>query len=1239
MIGRLRTALARSWAHFPLRNQLLRAAPPAPGLRLRLVGWCFLVCLLPLGIVSAVFVQVTTVQTDSYLHAQGRTLADAASLQLTRLSRTAEALARVVAGLRTEYDGDMPGLRLRLADLHGLWPRACIEVFDAGAGSVVRLLPNGGPADGSAVGGATPNGATPDGALVVRQALRGLSRRDVFRSSDGLAIKAVVPIILPLGQAGARPAGGDRRRPLPAPTGPAALPESSLGSVPQMGPFAPFAPFASDVEELAARVDMEGLAARQQGRIVGAAVVSFPMNRALLRGLGDAVRADVAVFDIGGERPRGTLFSGDGTADVADWPDRPDLAQRLTHGASAGPMSAGGVSAGGSAGPGSLLGWPGSAAPFGLGSGLTSGLGQGSDMPFLQRYEQVAGKPYLVSYQPLPGGSGMPVGALAVFVDVEPQRSRLRTAVEYTLLAAVVALGLSICTGFLIADRVVRPLHELLHALRRISLGNYSERLPPAGMAEIGQLAQAVNHMASTLEENRTSLLGALQEKVESGERLARANRELELLNWELTRAQANYRRIFEESAQGIYQSTPQGRFLRVNPAMARMFGYSSPYEMVSSVLDIGEQFYVRPGEREELLRRLRQEGRVSLETCLRRRDASAVHVALTARAVTGETGEQLYIEGAVHDITERVERHRAEREREAAEAASRAKTQLLARMSHEVRTPLNALLGMADVLGRTPLEPEQRGYLDVLRNSGHSLLALLNDVLDFSRLEAGRVEPERVGFRLGEIMEQVCRQMEPAANAGGRGLRLDWAVLPGVPDMLVGDPLRLRQILGNLIANAVKFTPVGRVMVLAQPADGNVPGRNGDAPRPVAADVPRVSGASGDASGGRVPGARMAAADVSGGPETGGADAECVDPVCLPLPGRRIEVLFSVADTGIGIPPEHQDVVFESFMQADSSITRQYGGTGLGLSICRALVEVLGGAIWLESAPGRGTTVYFTLPMQPAADAACGAEPVAADVGRVGAGGGGPQAVLRDGMQGGGGAAGAPDVPDSADMPGRAGSVESPDFGDAAKRAVSAGLSEGTGMAGGTVEAVRPLSILLVEDSPSNRLLFSLYLRGRPCTITEAHNGEEGVAVYAAGRFDLVFMDIEMPVMDGYRATRAIRDLERERGLPPVPVIALTAHVVGEFRDDCAAAGCSGFLAKPFSRGELLRCMAEHCPVGDSGGMMPMADAGRAESPDGRNGPGMPDMPDMPDVPGMPDVADMAGKEPDDANRSGAAS
>ncbi|MBG3877356.1 HAMP domain-containing protein, partial [Desulfovibrio oxamicus] len=823
MTGRLRTSLAHCWARFPLRHLLSHAMPPAPGMRLRMVGWCFLVCLLPLGIVSAVFVQVTTVQTDSYLHVQGRSLADAASLQLTRLSRTAETLARVVAGLRVEYDGDMPGLRLRLSELHGLWPRACIEVFDMSAEPVVRLLPTSGGQD--AAGGVTPNGVTTDGALMVRQALRGLSRRDVFRSADGLAIKAVVPVIVPLEQEGAR-YGAAISRPLPAPMGPAALPESSLGSASPLSPLpsqiAPYAPFASDAEEITGRMDLEGLAARQHGRIVGAAVVSFPMNRSLLRGLGDAVRADVAVFDLGGERPRGTLFPGDGTADVADWPDRPDLAQ----GGLSGVTSGRSVSGGGLFGGGVLPGQPGKA----------HGVGQGSELPFLQRYEQVAGKSYLVSYQPLPGGSGMPVGALAVFVDVEPQRSRLRTAVEYTLLAAVVALGLSICTGFFIADRVVRPLHELLHAIRRISLGNYSERLPPAGMAEIGQLAQAVNHMASTLEENRTSLLGALQEKVESGERLARANRELELLNWELTRAQANYRRIFEESAQGIYQSTPQGRFLRVNPAMARMFGYSSPYEMVSSVTNIGEQFYVRPGEREELLRRLRHEGRVSLETCLRRRNASVVHVALTARAVTGETGEQLYIEGAVHDITERVERHRAERECEAAEAASRAKTQLLARMSHEVRTPLNALLGMADVLDRTPLEPEQRGYLDVLRSSGHSLLALLNDVLDFSRLEAGQVVPERVSFRLGELLEQVCRQMEPAAGTDGRGLRLDWAVLPGVPDALVGDPLRLRQILGNLVSNAVKFTPSGRVMVLAQPADGNVPDRDAGVGAPLAA-------------------------------------------------------------------------------------------------------------------------------------------------------------------------------------------------------------------------------------------------------------------------------------------------------------------------------------------------------------------------------------------------------------------
>ncbi|MBG3877932.1 response regulator, partial [Desulfovibrio oxamicus] len=304
------------------------------------------------------------------------------------------------------------------------------------------------------------------------------------------------------------------------------------------------------------------------------------------------------------------------------------------------------------------------------------------------------------------------------------------------------------------------------------------------------------------------------------------------------------------------------------------------------------------------------------------------------------------------------------------------------------------------------------------------------------------------------------------------------------------------------------------------------------------------------------------------------------VEAPCRTGAARRVEVLFSVADTGIGIPPEHQDVVFESFVQADSSITRQYGGTGLGLSICRALVEMLGGIIWLESAPGRGTTVYFTLPMQPAAEGARGAEPRKARTSDAPVAPVGPVDPV---------APVTPVSPATSAAPVTPAALIAP-VDPVGPGGVVASVAAGQGEVAATPDLpdaqsgdeepgpLRPLSILLVEDSPSNRLLFSLYLRGRPCAITEVHNGEEGVAAFAGGRFDLVFMDIEMPVMDGYRATRAIRALEREQGLPPTPIIALTAHVVGEFRDDCAAAGCTGFLAKPFSRGELLRCMVRHC-------------------------------------------------------------
>lgn len=374
---------------------------------------------------------------------------------------------------------------------------------------------------------------------------------------------------------------------------------------------------------------------------------------------------------------------------------------------------------------------------------------------------------------------------------------------------------------------------------------------------------------------------------------------------------------------------------------------------------------------------------------------------------------------------------------------ASRSKSEFLASMSHEIRTPLNSIIGMAEVLAETTLSQDQREYVGIFRSAGESLLEIINDILDLSKIEAGQTELEAIDFDLPTLLESVTSMVSLRANE--QETTVHTHIDSEVPFYLTSDPTRLRQILLNLVGNAVKFTHKGRV---------------------------DISVAINSAK------------------------------------GRKQELLFMIKDNGIGIPVEKQQLIFESFTQADSLTTRKYGGTGLGLTICQKLLQIMQGRIWLTSQPGKGSTFFFTIPFLQA----------------------------------------------STPRP-----ETSPDLQPA------------------RCELLHAARILLVDDNKDNCNLIRLYLQNTPFLLTTASNGQEAVKTFCAEPCDLILMDIEMPVMDGYEASQKIRAWEQGQHRRPVPIIALTAHAFIRFKKKCLDAGCSDFLTKPIKKSKLIETIVTH--------------------------------------------------------------
>jgi PAS domain S-box-containing protein len=646
-------------------------------------------------------------------------------------------------------------------------------------------------------------------------------------------------------------------------------------------------------------------------------------------------------------------------------------------------------------------------------------------------------------------------------------------------------------------------------------------------------------------------------------------------------------RSLIESNIDALMTTDPCGVITDVNQQMEALTGCTRD-ELIGAPV---KNYFTDPDRAEAGIERVLNESKVTdYELTARARDGKETVVSYNATTFYDRSQNLQGVFAAARDVTERKRIERAlqennaelERAKATAEKANLAKSDFLSNMSHEIRTPMNAILGMADMLWESQLDAEQRKYVEVFRLAGASLLVLINDILDLSKIEAGHLDMESIEFDLEEVVDRVIELT--AVKAHAKGIRLASRLMPGLATALIGDPTRLRQVLINLLGNAIKFTESGEVVLAVQN---------------------HQSGKSG-------------------------------------------EIGFAVSDTGVGIPPEKLETIFNDFTQADASTTRKHGGTGLGLGISRRIVEAMGGRLTATSSAGEGSTFRFTAQFRPAPEKARNVRVAPEDLH-------GKRVllidddetnsfILRETLQAWGLKSDSFRTPAEAlarlpeemageqpyslvildnCMPGMGGFEAAVEIrriawglpivmlssdakpGDVARR-VEAGLSgyavkpvartnllhlvcDAMSMRkfpesppAGSIDhtekkLVAPAKLLVAEDSSDNRLLVQVYLKGSPYQLTFEEDGKAAVEGFAVSDFDLILMDVRMPVMDGLAATRAIRALERVRGAVPVPIIALTANASLEDIEGSREAGCTAHLSKPISKLVLIGAIEKY--------------------------------------------------------------
>jgi len=809
---------------------------------------------------------------------------------------------------------------------------------------------------------------------------------------------------------------------------------------------------------------------------------------------------------------------------------------------------------------------------------------------------------------------GVPIAALSLSEE-EPVLSQLlvrgqqvictENCDQEPLLALGRRLGMDEYVILPLGGEPQKPL-GLLAAGNTAGMAQYQSRIQPDGESIVG-LASLVSQASTAI--NNLNFYQALREN------------------------EKKYRTLFEDSRDAIFISTPTGEYLDVNQSMLDLFGYSREEIMR---LDARET-YVEPASRARFQQAIEREGSVrDFELKLKKKDDTPMDCLLTATVRRADDGRILSYQGIVRDVTKRNQAeadlrkyqehleelvqdrtadlekatYRAQQAQEAANAANEAKGTFLANMSHEIRTPMNAIIGMSHLALNTNLSPKQHDYLSKIRYSANALLGIINDILDFSKIEAGKMDMESINFTLDEVLSNVATVVGQKVDE--KGLEFLFAT-ESIPQNLVGDPLRLGQILINLGNNAVKFTEAGEIIITTEVVEKS---------------------------------------------------------------DNRVKLKFSVQDTGTGMTREQSAKLFQPFTQADNSTTRKFGGTGLGLSICKRMAELMGGEIWVESQPGKGSTFTFTawfgykeeantVPsiMIPelngmrvlVVDDNDQAREILSDILKgfsmeVTAVGSGEAAIEElkqaqeeipyglvlmdwrmpgmDGIRTTGIIRNDPDIKNvkvvmvtafgreefhhEADRVGVDGILMKPVsrsvmfdtlmelFGkpDERDRRAETGRIKALKVA----ESIKGARILLVEDNKINQQVATELLESAGIWVTVANNGVEAVEKIAEGKglqaYDAVLMDLQMPDMDGYEATRRIREWEKKLEtqslmakeeestngtqssvlkhdaakllaktgprLSGIPIIGLTAHALVEERQRCLDVGMNDHVAKP---------------------------------------------------------------------------